>query len=65
MIPHYVDDPARQCQGKRAFESKADAKHHIKTSASRLGGFDRKPVAYRCPHCNLFHVGGQGVTRSE
>lgn len=48
-----VYDPARQCHGKRGYSSKAQAKKSGRR-AERIVG---RLVAYRCPHCDLFHLG--------
>ena len=47
----FVDDPARQCAGKRGYRSKGDAKR----VAKRVGMTG--VAAYRCPHCGFFHLG--------
>lgn len=53
---NFVGDPEHQCKGKKAYRDKAGAKRAIRRmrythNRSRL-------VAYRCPHCDAFHVGG-------
>lgn len=45
----------KQCEGKRAYRTKADAKQAAKFAKATFGG---RPVhAYRCGHCDQFHVG--------
>lgn len=53
-LPHYVDDPARQCGSKRAY-TKPEAKKAAKTFAMHRGGEKIRP--YRCPHCERWHLG--------
>jgi hypothetical protein len=50
----YMDKVDRQCQGKRGYSTKAYAK-----SAGRRAEQHTKNrlTAYRCPHCDLFHLG--------
>jgi predicted RNA-binding Zn-ribbon protein involved in translation (DUF1610 family) len=42
-----------QCDGKRPYASKAEAK----TAARRLEHLLGRMVSYRCPHCGRFHIG--------
>lgn len=56
----FVDDPARQCYGKRPFDSKQEARRAYKRAQSRPNS-DRTPgevKPYRCPHCGFYHLGG-------
>lgn len=53
-----VRDPALQCAGKRGYSSKAKAKRSGRRSEWLLGRLS----AYRCPHCNLFHLGHRRST---
>lgn len=53
----FVDDPARQCRGKRSFASKGEAKLAIKRIQTVAGQTRQVNVAYRCPHCGWFHYG--------
>lgn len=48
-----VHDSALQCAGKRGYASKTRAKRHARRAESVIGRLS----AYRCPHCNLFHLG--------
>jgi hypothetical protein len=55
-VSHHNDsvyDPARQCNGKMGYASKAKAKRHGRRAEGKIG----RLVAYRCPHCRLFHLG--------
>ncbi len=48
-----------QCAGKRTFRRKAQAKHAARQTMSG-GTHSEKPgrvVVYRCPWCDLWHVG--------
>jgi|GEM_PF-2585103 len=51
-----VRDPGRQCDGKVRWTTKAKAKESISRLKDR-GGM----AAYRCPHCEFFHIGHKGV----
>ena len=44
-----------QCSGKFAYETKTRAKRALRRMRSR----NRRIVAYRCPHCSGFHLGGE------
>jgi len=44
-----------ECDGKRAYRRKADAKRVVKMSMRH--GLP-KQQAYKCSHCDGFHVGG-------
>ncbi len=44
---------AEQCVGKRGYGSKAKAKRHARRAEGTIGRLH----AYRCPHCDLFHLG--------
>lgn len=46
-------NPRYQCHGKATYLTKADAKRAAGTS-ERFAGRMR---AYRCPHCDRFHIG--------
>lgn len=41
------------CTGKRQFNSKAAA------LKQRRYGHNKMLVAYRCPHCHMFHLGAK------
>ncbi len=45
--------PEAQCKGKKGYDSKTKAKRYARRGESRLG----RLFAYRCPHCDLFHLG--------
>lgn len=45
--------PEVQCVGKRGYGSKAKAKRSARRSEGKIG----RVFTYRCPHCNLFHLG--------
>lgn len=48
-------NPLGQCNGKRTYLLKAQAKRAVvKMKASGCSG---KLNAYRCPHCGWYHVG--------
>lgn len=54
---HY--NPETQCDGKRAYATKAEAKRVARRSERSLG---QRLQAYRCPHCSTpesptFHLG--------
>lgn len=49
----FVRSPEVQCEGKHGYRSKAEAKRYARRAEHRLG----RLVAYRCPHCELFHLG--------
>lgn len=51
----FVDDPARQCHGKRGYRTKAYAKLRIR----RMRWVEERESlhAYRCVHCGAFHIG--------
>lgn len=49
-----VYSPRSQCEGKRPFISKRDAKRVARHAESH--GLGRAQV-YRCPHCGDFHIG--------
>ncbi len=53
MAQNFVDDPARQCDGKRRYERKADAKRAIRSAEQSFG----RMHPYRCPHCSVWHIG--------
>ncbi len=59
----FQDDPQRQCVGKRGYRTKANAKRMLRRSQA-LHGRDRLRV-YRCPHCDLWHVGHKPGKRVE
>jgi hypothetical protein len=42
-----------QCTGKRWYSDKHEAKKAAKKSEQRFGRMD----VYRCPHCDLWHIG--------
>jgi hypothetical protein len=46
---------ARKHDGKRPYESKADAKRIAGMTSTTFGG--RPKMAYRCPVCGAWHVG--------
>ena len=48
-----VRDPAFQCAGKRGYGTKAKAKRSARRAERIIGRLS----AYRCPHCDLFHLG--------
>lgn len=53
-----VYSPISQCNGKRPFATKADAKRAARAAERSLG----RMRAYRCPHCStndepIWHVG--------
>lgn len=50
----FVDDPARQCAGKRTYTTRAEVKRHIRQQVARGGD---KLCAYRCQHCGMLHLG--------
>lgn len=55
-----VFNPRYQCDGKRPYVKKADAKRAAKLSERSLG----RLRAYRCPHCGFFHLGHSVHPRS-
>ena len=59
-VPHngFVDDPNKQCYGKKKYLTKAHAKRSLSRlprSAMVKNRSSLKP--YRCPHCGYFHLG--------
>lgn len=48
-----VRDPDRQCAGKHGYGTKSKAKRAYRRKGSTVG----RLFAYRCPHCDLFHLG--------
>lgn len=48
-----VYHPANQCEGKRWFTHKRYAKDHARQAERSVG----RMQVYRCPHCDLWHVG--------
>ena len=48
----FVDTPDKQCRGKHGYTSKSKAK-----LSGRRAGAPGSIKAYRCPHCDLFHLG--------
>jgi hypothetical protein len=48
----FVDTPEKQCRGKHSYETKAKAKR-----SARRTDAPRAVKAYRCPHCDFFHLG--------
>lgn len=48
--------PDRQCVGKRRYTSKSQAKAAIAALKAK-GNWSGRMSAYRCPHCELFHIG--------
>jgi hypothetical protein len=58
MNNDFVDDPARQCDGKLAWHTKANAKRALKRFRMSYPGQSREHLKpYRCPHCGAFHLG--------
>lgn len=49
-----VFNPAGQCWGKKGYRVKAEAKS-VSVKAMQRGFGRMRP--YRCPHCDLWHVG--------
>ncbi len=49
----YMDKRERQCEGKRGYRSKKVAKTSGRRAESTIG----RVSVYRCPHCDLFHLG--------
>ncbi len=50
----YVDKRERQCEGKHGYSSKRKAKTAGRRAEPHVSG---RLSAYRCPHCDLFHLG--------
>jgi hypothetical protein len=50
-----------QCEGKRWYRTKPEAKHAaltVTSSPATNGTYSRRKArAYRCPHCARWHVG--------
>lgn len=60
----FVDDRSRQCTGKRGYQSKFVAKRVLR----RARGLDKNRGAlrvYKCPWCNLYHVGSKPGTKKK
>lgn len=53
----WVDDPARQCVGKRRFGTGSEARRQMKVMMKRQVA-TRKLTVYECPHCGWWHIGG-------
>jgi hypothetical protein len=47
----------RQCDGKRRYTTKKDAKQAARHATSTIGGGNRPLYAYRCGNCEGFHIG--------
>lgn len=60
MTPKF--DPARQCDGKVRYESKAKAKRANRINSTKFGDRHGRMAAYRCPHCGWFHLGHMNPT---
>lgn len=50
-------NPDRQCKGKSTFGSKLQAKNWHKRNVTLNGATSPPMRAYRCPHCDWFHLG--------
>lgn len=61
-VPFRKFSPATQCEGKRKYSTKDDAKSAARRSERSLGRM--KP--YRCPHCDAWHLGhAPKITRAQ
>ena len=47
--------PRAQCDGKRKYASKPEAKHAARRYETYWGG--GHVDVYRCPHCASYHIG--------
>jgi len=47
----------RQCEGKRKYTTKKDAKQAARHATSTIGGGNRPLYAYKCGNCDGFHIG--------
>lgn len=61
----FIDDPGRQCVGKRAYASKGEAKLAIRRIQTVAGQTRQVNVPYRCPHCGFFHYGKKPGTKER
>jgi hypothetical protein len=50
----YLDKVERQCTGKRGYSNKRYAKEAGRRAEQHT---KVRLTAYRCPHCDLFHLG--------
>ena len=55
---------ARCCEGKRRHDTRAKAGDHLATLA-RAGANYHRLEAYRCRHCDGFHVGHRPKPRTR
>jgi len=53
-----VLSPVRQCDGKRTYLTKSEAKRMAKRTMSSPAAANTRPLtAYRCQWCRRFHIG--------
>lgn len=50
----HIDHPSRQCDGKRTYATRAEARQAARRHVATGHG---KIAVYRCPHCASLHLG--------
>lgn len=53
-----VDRLESQCAGKKGFDSFSKAKECIRRQGRTVRNGSGYMQPYRCPHCNMWHLGG-------